>query len=510
MSSFCMEPLALRDHPLRTDSDIAAAHGATLDWLLGRINYERVPCLPYSAGRLKLERMRELLARLGNPQQRMRLIHVGGTKGKGSTAAAIAAILTAAGYRTGLYSSPHLDRIEERWAVDGRCCSAAEFVALIARIRPVVEAMEGQGRAADLQRDHSERVLQSGPQAELGRGDGPTYFEITTALAFLHFADRQVDAAVIEVGLGGRLDSTNVIAPVVAVISSVSLDHTKQLGSTLTDIAREKAGIFKRGVSVVSGVTEAEPRRVICQTAQRLDCRLLEASVDFSFRYAPPARIDVPQPSGTIDFECRATGLEHRYSGLELSLLGHHQAANAAVALAVVGELRRQGWAVSEGAVRGGLAAAALPARVEVVGRRPSVIIDSAHNVASAEALVRVLTDSAVPRPRILVFAASRDKDVRGMLQVLGPEFDRVILTRYAQNQRAAAVGQLSAMARELTSAPCHAVERSADAWQAACRHAGREGLIVVTGSFFLAAEVRRLATSRRPREAALSSLDPV
>ena len=170
----------------------------------------------------------------------------------------------------------------------------------------------------------AERVLQSGPQAELGRGDGPTYFEITTALAFLHFADRQADAAVVEVGLGGRLDSTNVIEPVVAVISSVSLDHTKQLGSTLTDIAREKAGIFKRGVSVVSGVTEAEPRRVIRQTAQRLGCRLLEASVDFSFRYAPPARLDVPQPSGTIDFECRATGMEHRYSGLELSLLGHH------------------------------------------------------------------------------------------------------------------------------------------------------------------------------------------
>ena len=144
MPLFCLEPLALRDHLPRTDPDIAAAHRATLDWLLGRINYEGVPCLPYSAGRLKLERMRELLGRLGNPQQRLSLIHVGGTKGKGSTGAAIAGILTAAGHRTGLYSSPHLDRIEERWAVDGRCCSAAEFVALIARIRPVVEAMEGQ------------------------------------------------------------------------------------------------------------------------------------------------------------------------------------------------------------------------------------------------------------------------------------------------------------------------------------------------------------------------------
>ena len=198
----------------------------------------------------------------------MRLIHVGGTKGKGSTAAAIAGILTAAGHRTGLYSSPHLDRIEERWAVDGRCCSAAEFVALIDRIRPIAEAMDGSGPEVDAVSERVDDALQSGSLGGRPGVEGPTYFEITTALALLHFADCQVDAAVIEVGLGGRLDSTNVIVPVVAVITSVSLDHTKELGNTLTEIAREKAGILKRGVSVVSGVTAAEPRRVIRQTSR--------------------------------------------------------------------------------------------------------------------------------------------------------------------------------------------------------------------------------------------------
>ncbi|MEX0613266.1 MAG: Mur ligase family protein, partial [Pirellulales bacterium] len=208
------------------------ARQAALHWLMGRINYERTALIAYQERQLKLDRMRQLLTRLGQPDAGMKIVHVAGTKGKGSTAAMIAGMLTAAGYRTGLFSSPHLERIEERFAVDGQPCTADELVALVNRLRPVAHAMDEEA-AAD-----------GDPTA------GPTYFDVTTAMALLHFVEREVDAAVLEVGLGGRLDSTNVCLPAVSVITSISFDHMKQLGNTLAAIAREKAGIIKPGVPV--------------------------------------------------------------------------------------------------------------------------------------------------------------------------------------------------------------------------------------------------------------------
>jgi dihydrofolate synthase/folylpolyglutamate synthase len=484
-------------NPCTPDDTLVAEHrDAALAWLLGRVNYEQVACPPHRTGQLKLGRMREILARLGQPQVGLNLIHVAGTKGKGSTAAMLASILTTAGYRTGMFSSPHLDRIEERMVVDGQPCEAAEFAELVGCVRPVVEAMDLSAcrRGRDLHRS---------------RPAGPTYFEITTALAILHFARRQVDAAVLEVGLGGRLDSTNVFLPRVSVITSISLDHTKQLGSNLSAIACEKAGIIKPGVSVVSGVTEPAPRGVIRRAARRWDCRLLEAARDFRFRYCPPRQVD-PGPSwGRVDFDCLVPGLEHRYPGLKLRLWGHHQAANSAVALAAIAELMRQGWELSERAVRDGLAATSLPARVELLGRRPAVIVDSAHNVASAEALVRVLNESPFPRPRILVFASSRDKDIRGMLRVLGPQFNQIVLTRYEQNPRAASVDVLQALAREVTTASCDTAAHPAEAWGHLRRVVGPEHLVVIAGSFYIAAEMRRLVTANPLRPAPSSALNP-
>src|ERR1700754_3286386 len=225
------------------------ARSAALDWLMARINYERTG-VPYQARQLKLDRMRQLLTRLGQPDAGMKIVHVAGTKGKGSTSAMIAAMLSAAGYRTGVFSSPHLEQIEERFAVDGQPCTSDELVALVNRMIPVVRAMDEEA-AAD--------------------GDstaGPTYFEVTTAMALVHFVERQVDAAVLEVGLGGRLDSTNVCLPVVSVITSISFDHMRQLGNTLASIAREKAGIIKPGVPVICGVLNEEPQTVIAAAAR--------------------------------------------------------------------------------------------------------------------------------------------------------------------------------------------------------------------------------------------------
>ena len=459
------------------------AYDETLAYLFSRIDYERANVMPYGARDFKLDRMRELLARLGDPHLALPIVHVAGTKGKGSTAAMIAAVLSAAGLRTGLFSSPHLDRLEERVRVDGQCSTADDVVALVRRIRPV---------AAELDAEFAQ-----------GRGPGgPTYFEVTTAMALLHFVEQKVDAAVLEVGLGGRLDSTNVCQPRVSVITSISFDHTRQLGNTLASIAWEKAGIVKTGVPVVSGVMDEEPRRVIEDVCAERQSPLVELGRDFDFTYRVPRAVDHDAARGQLDFAYRLPGHEQDLKNIELALLGRHQAANAAVALATLTELKRQGWAIPEQAIRRGLADVAWPARVEVVGRQPTVILDAAHNVASIEALLATHDESFSARRRLLVFATTRDKDARGMLRLLLPKFDTIILTRYLHNPRNLPPEELRAMAGELseedrTSSVQHGKEclvspDPRSAWQLARQLAEASDLICITGSFFLAGEMRQ------------------
>ena len=453
--------------PVRLEDDLA------LQFLNSRIDYERALAVPYGHRDFRLDRMRDLLARLDNPQETLRIVHVAGTKGKGSTAAMIAAVLSAAGYRTGLYSSPHLNRVEERLMIDGRICPSVEFAQLVAGIQAAVAAMDAH----------------STPD-----GDGsnrPTYFEIITALAHVYFAKHRVQAAVLEVGLGGRLDSTNVCSPLVSVITSISFDHTQLLGETLASIAGEKAGIIKPGVPVVSGVEADEPRAVIADVARRNECRLVELGPDFEFEYRPPRDLQRVASPGRMDFVDRTGNTPRRLHDLQLALLGRHQAANAAVGMAVLAELGRQGFDVAESALRQGLAEVCWPARVEILRRWPTVVLDAAHNVASAEALVRVLDESfACPR-RLLVFAASRDKNVRGMLEVLLPRFDEVIFTRYWTNPRGVPPEELEALAAELSGIGRHVCTDPATAWQSAQKLATKEHLICVTGSIFVAAEMR-------------------
>jgi dihydrofolate synthase/folylpolyglutamate synthase len=423
--------------------------------------------------------MRELLTRIGDPDRGMPILHVAGTKGKGSTSAMAAAVLTAAGFRIGLFTSPHLERVEERIAIDGQPCSSSEFVDLLGRMAPAVETMDREGLA------------RTPPEP------GPTYFEITTAMAFLHFAEAKVDAAVLEVGLGGRLDSTNVCQPLVSVITSISFDHTKHLGDTLEAIAREKAGIIKPGVPVVSGVTDPEPREVMRQTCRELGCRLIERGVDFEVSYTPPHGVDLSPDLGKIDFRYMGPDNPHEYSGVALGLLGPHQGANAAVALAALVQLRGMGWEIPERAVRDGLARLACPARVELIARRPAVVIDAAHNVASVEALIRTLNESLSARRRLLVFAGTQEKDIPGMLKHLLGQFDHVILTQYLDNPRAVPVTELAATATALTGRSYHVCARPAEAWDAARTLAGPNDLICVTGSFFIAAQMRHEVLAR-------------
>jgi dihydrofolate synthase/folylpolyglutamate synthase len=384
----------------------------------------------------------------------------------------IAAMLTAAGYRTGVFSSPHLERIEERFAVDGEPCTAGEFVALVDRLRSVVAAMD-------------EEAARDGDAA-----GGPTYFDITTAMALVHFVEKQVDAAVLEVGLGGRLDSTNVCLPAVSVITSISFDHTKQLGNTLTAIAGEKAGIIKPGVPVVCGVTEPEPRAVITTVAREHGCRLIQLGSDFRYEYQ--ARPD----SAAVEFEYNVPGQEYRLSHASLSMPGAHQAANAAVAMAVIAELRHQGWCVSSDAMRAGLASARLPGRVEIIAGEPMIVLDTAHNAASARALAETLAAMPAATRRTLVLSISHDKDVVAIVRELAPHFDRFIVTRYQENPRAvktARLAQIICDCLEQVPPEIAIVETPQQAWQHVIQTSVRGERICIAGSFFLAAEMRRL-----------------
>ncbi len=437
-------------------------HEALRFWY-SRIDYERADPKP---GDLKLDRIRALLDLLGNPHDRLRIVHVAGSKGKGSCAAMLERVLRSAGHRTGLFTSPHLVRVEERIQVDAVPVSAEELAAALTDVRDAVTKLDGATPPGE-------------PRV--------TFFEVGTAVGLLHFLRRRVDAAVVEVGLGGRFDSTNVCRPVLSVITSISIDHTRQLGDKLASIAREKAGIVKRGRPTVSGATAPEARAVIKRVCRERRSPLTQLGVDFRYD-AEPGRVtaDATRPA-----RVRARSGDGRATEwMELSLLGEHQAANAAVVVACVERLRAEGWHVPDRAVAEGLATVEWPARLEVVGRRPLVVLDCAHNVASAETVVKSLRASFPPGRRLLVFACSNDKDVPGIVGVLAPHFAHAYLTRYGNNPRAVPPEQLAEQWRR-AGRPCSACSTSAEAWRAARGAAGPDDLICVTGSVFLAGELR-------------------
>lgn len=440
-----------------------------LDFLYGRINFERTSTIPYHSNHFKLDRMQRLLACLGNPQQRLKVVHLTGTKGKGSTAKMVAAVMQEAGYRVGLYTSPHLERLEERFVINDQPIDEATLVQLVMRLAPVVTECDA----------YSETLGER----------GVTFFELTTALAFLFFETQQVDLAVLEVGLGGRLDSTNVCQPLVCGITSISFDHTKQLGNTLAEIAREKAGIIKRGVPVVSGVTATEPAAVIREIAQQQEARLYERETDFE--------MDLAADEQTLTYREKSSpafSIEH----LKLAMLGRHQFENAATAICLIRRLQEQGWKIGEEALRRGLASAQLPARFQVFpanASRPTVVVDAAHNIASVDALLATLQRTFPHKPRVLIFGTSKDKDARGMMHALLPRFEHLILTQYVMNPRFTPVEELHAIVAESRQKSEHPTEircapTPADAWKLSLGIQPQPAVIVIAGSFFLAAEL--------------------
>ena len=380
--------------------------------------------------------MRALVAELGHPERAFRSIHVAGTNGKGSVVAMVDAALAAAGHRSARYTSPHLVDLSERFVVLGQPIGRAPL----------------ESAAADL-RDAVERLLSSGRLQT-----PPTFFEATTVIAFELFRRAGIDVAVCEVGLGGRLDATNVIEPTVTAITMIGLDHQQYLGHTLADIAREKAGIIKQGVPVVIGRLGAEAVQVVEEVAARLEAPIVRADADALAPYAP----------------------------LRIALRGAHQVANAAVAVRVLEQLDRQGVSVSAAATRMGLEQVAWPGRLEV-RRLPDgreVLLDAAHNADGAVALRDYLASSA---PRPMVFAAMRDKDATTMIETLAPVVSAFVMTR-ASNARSSDPTTLAELARRVNPTLTIVVEPTAGSAIAHAWRLSRE--IVAAGSIFLLGDV--------------------
>lgn len=434
-----------------------------LDYIYSFTDYEKKSSYRYAPETFDLARVEKLLVSLNNPHQRFKSIHIAGTKGKGSVAAMSESILRAAGYRTGLYTSPHLHTVRERIQVNGRLIPQETVASLTEQLQPLVSQVEGL-----------------------------TTFEIITALGFLYFVERGVEFAVLEVGMGGRLDATNVVNSLVDIITSLSYDHTHILGETLPLIAREKAGIIKSKALVVSAPQVPEAMAVIEEVCREKDAELTVIGRDWTWEV------------GEANLEgqwFRVTTNEFRVTSYELwiPLLGRHQLINATVVVAAIEKLRQRGINISEASVREGLRQVRWPGRLEILGRRPLVVADCAHNADSAGKLKAALEELFTYRHLILIFGASTDKDIEGMMGELFPLAHQVIVT---QARHARATDSCVLHQKALTLRREVMVSDSVDgALSLALETAGPQDLICVTGSIFVVAEAREAWSKKQGSE---------
>lgn len=450
--------------------DPPTTYDAALKFLDDRVNYERMRALHVSADAFRLDRMRALLQALGNPQRDVRCVHIAGSKGKGSVAEMTAACLAACGNATGLFTSPHLVDLRERIRINNVPISPEGFTAALAR-SAIAE----------------DRVRES-------HGDA-TYFELLTASALSYFAEQAVDIAVIEVGLGGRLDSTNLVEPEVTAVTAIQLEHTRILGDTLDKIAREKAGIFKPGVPALTIPQAPEVSAVLRECARQAGAPLavVGEDIEFSCRFeatpelGPHARVSLTTPRSA-------------YEHLPVPLKGEHQGLNCGLALAIVDRLRDRGFDAPERAVAQGLAATNTQGRMELVSRSPRVIIDGAHTADSIQALMRALGQHLRYDSLVVVFGCADDKDVKSMLSRLATGADKIIFTRAADNPRAMDPRELARRFAEVSPKMTQAARTLPDALALAGKAVARDDLICVTGSFYLAGEAKRLLMVRAGR----------
>jgi dihydrofolate synthase/folylpolyglutamate synthase len=438
-----------------------------LEYLYTFVDYSLTRAVRYSPDQFDLGRMREFADYLGRPQDNYPIIHVAGTKGKGSVSALCASVLGAAGYRVGLYTSPHLQEFTERIKVNGHEIPEMDFVELVDEISPYLES-----------------------------GTKLTTFEITTALALLYFSRMGANAVVLEVGLGGRLDATNIVLPEVCVITSISYDHSEFLGETLAKIAGEKAGIIKPGIPVVVSPQKAEARIAIERAAAEQAVEPIQLGRDYLF--APVSRslnrqnflVWPASEQQLVDAYIEAGGeQEWEPTRLSMPLLGYHQVENGATAYAALDTARQRGFEFGISEIKKGFDEVDWPARFEILGVKPALVIDSAHNRDSALKLRLALDDYFPGRPVVMIFGASEDKDIDGMFAELMPRVKQVIATR-SYHPRAMDPGDLVEHAHRFGRA-VKVVPAVEDALQEAFNTAGADELVLVTGSIFVAAGAR-------------------
>jgi dihydrofolate synthase/folylpolyglutamate synthase len=406
----------------------------------------------------KLDRMDNALALIGDPHRKLRAVHIAGTKGKGSVAAMLDAMLRAAGYRVGLYTKPHLVHLTERTRIDGAEMPAALMLEYITRLRDIYER-------ADL---------------------ALTFFEFTVALMFLYFVEAGVDVAVIETGLGGRLDSTNVVRPLLSVITPIGFDHMDRLGYTIAAIAGEKGGIIKEGVPAVIGARDPEARLVLTSIASQRHAAAFMIDREFTYRSLAPAH--------RLDYQ----GLGLQLENVELALAGPFQHENAAIAIAAAEAMRAEGWVLSEDAIRRGLSEMMWPGRFDIVMREPLVIMDCAHNELAIEALLETIAVELGPevRPR-LIFGCLEDKQWARMAAMLGPRVSDVTITRAAAKRP---LDPSIPVPLFSTYAPTHVIRDPIEAIAEVVASSEREQVVLVTGSVYLVGEVYPWFLSRQGR----------
>lgn len=437
----------------------ASSYSKALRYLATLSDYERLRIVRYNSQNFDLDRMRTLLKKLGNPHEQFRSVHIAGTKGKGSTCAMVAAMLQAAGYKVGLYTSPHLVDIRERVQINGEMISQGDFTRLVKTVEPLAGKIK----------------------------PSPTYFDVLTAVAFKHFAEQKVDIAIVETGLGGRLDSTNVLKPEVTAITSISKDHMAQLGNTLAKIAEEKAGIFKPGVPAVTVVQEPEVEAVFKRVAEAVGAPLdiTGKTIEFSYRF------ESSRLQGPHNRICLTTA-NSKFEHLAVPLLGEHQAVNCGLALSIVDKLKTRGFAISDSrAIEGLTKLNSVPGRMEMVSQVPRVLVDGAHNAASLDAMMKAIGQHVPYDSMVVIFGCCADKDVSGMLERITSGADKVIFCK-VDNIRTADPNELAARYVELYGKMAQVATSLDDALGIANRAVTKEDLICITGSFYLVGEAKK------------------
>ena len=436
-----------------------------MKYLFSQTDYEQMLRVRYNRDTFSLDRMRALLKCLGNPHKKIRSVHIAGTKGKGSTATMLAAMLKACGHRVGLYTSPHICDVRERITVNDDKITQIALARLICKVEPVIEKMAA---------------------------DKPTFFEIFTAMAFQHFADAKVDIAVVECGLGGRLDSTNVLEPEVIGLTSISLDHMHQLGTTLSAIAGEKAGVLKSGTTAISVQQPAEAKRVFQKAARDINATLLFTGEDIDFSY----RVESSRQDGCHTRICLTTP-RSRFEHLTVPLQGEHQALNCGLALALLDELKNKGMAIDDAQAIEGLEGVYVPGRMEMIHEDPRILVDGAHNAASIQALMRAIGHHIPYDSMVMIFGCAQDKDITGMIDQIAKGADKVIFTRASGNMRAAPPKDLASVYEERSGRVAQVAESLVGAIRIANSAVSREDIICVCGSFYLVGEAKKLLADR-------------